>query len=74
VAQNPTWSSNGAWVYYQARYADDSQIWRIAATGGIPVAVTPGPGLNGFGDSNGVESPGGDLLVYSSVSPVIPPS
>ena len=34
----------------------------LAASGGIPVAVTPGPGLNGFGDFNGVQSPTGDFL------------
>jgi Tol biopolymer transport system component len=72
VARNPTWSHDGAWVYYQARYADESRIWRIPASGGIPVAVTAGPGLNGFGDVNGVESPTGDSVVFSSVAPVTP--
>jgi Tol biopolymer transport system component len=72
VAQNPSWSSNGSWVYYQAQYADEPQIWRISASGGVPVAVTSGPGLNGLGDFNGVQSPTGESLVYSSVAPVAP--
>jgi hypothetical protein len=72
TAYQPTWSADGASIYFQARYRDDSQVWRIGASGGVPTAVTPGPGLNGFGDYNGIESPNGDAVVYSSVSPVIP--
>jgi hypothetical protein len=72
TANQPSWSADGRFVYFQARYGDEYQVWRIAASGGLPAEVTPGPGLNGFGDYNGVESPDGGSLTYSSVSPVIP--
>ena len=72
TANQPSWSADGKSIYYQARYNEEYQVWRIAAGGGTPTQVTPGPGLNGFGDYNAVESPSGGTLVYSSVSPVIP--
>jgi len=72
TAYQPSWSADGRSVVFEARYGDEYQLWRIPAAGGVPTRVSDGPGLNGFGDHNGVESPGGDFLVYSSVSPVIP--
>jgi Tol biopolymer transport system component len=72
TANQPSWSSDGEWIVYQAVYAGDPQIWKVAAAGGIPVMVSEGPGLIGFGDFNGAQSPAGDLLVYSSVEPVAP--
>ena len=72
TANQPTWSADGKSIYFQARYRDEYQVWRISASGGIPTEITPGPGLNGFGDYNGVEAPGGGTVIYSSISPVIP--
>ena len=72
TAYQPSWSADGRSVVFEARYGDEYQLWRIPAAGGVPTRISDGPGLNGFGDHNGVESPGGDFLVYSSVSPVIP--
>jgi Tol biopolymer transport system component len=74
TADDPSWSADGKSVYFQARYGDEFQIWRIGASGGIPTKVTEGPGLNGFGDYNAVESPAGNAVVYSSVKAVTPPS
>ncbi|HEX5149607.1 MAG TPA: hypothetical protein VFW02_11030 [Candidatus Limnocylindrales bacterium] len=72
TAYQPSWSADGRSLVFEARYGDEFQLWRIPAAGGIPTRVTDGPGLNGFGDHNGLESPSGGALVYSSVSPVIP--
>ena len=72
TANQPTWSADGKSIYFQARYRDEYPVWRIGASGGIPTEITPGPGLNGFGDYNGVEAPGGGTVIYSSISPVIP--
>ena len=72
TANQPTWSIDGRSLYFQARYGQEYQVWRIAASGGIPVEVTPGPGLNGFGDSNGAESPSATMVVFSSFKQVIP--
>lgn len=72
TANGPTWSSDGVWIIYQAAYAADPQIWKVKAAGGIPVMVTEGSGLAGFGDFNAVQSPAGDLLVYCSLTPVSP--
>jgi hypothetical protein len=72
TAYGPTWSRDGRSIVFDARYGDGVQIWRIAASGGIPTEITEAPVLNGFGDYDAVESPAGDTIVYSSVRPVVP--
>lgn len=72
VAVQPTWTPDGAWVVYQAAYVGDTQIWKVKAAGGIPVMVTEGPHLAGFGDATGIMSPVDGTLVFSSIAPVTP--
>ncbi|MGZ8438992.1 MAG: TolB family protein [Candidatus Limnocylindrales bacterium] len=72
VAVQPTWTPDGAWVVYQAAYVGDTQIWKVKAGGGIPVMVTEGPHLAGFGDATGIMSPVDETLVFSSIAPVTP--
>lgn len=56
----PTWSSDGASIYYAANTSGSWQIWKIPAAGGEPVQVTHNGGLKVWASSDG------SFLYYSS--------
>jgi len=54
----PSWSHDGAWVYFASTRSGTLQIWKIPSQGGAAVQVTRKGGFEGF------ESPGGQFLMY----------
>nr|HEX4314131.1 S9 family peptidase [Kofleriaceae bacterium] len=40
---DPSWSSDGKWIYFMSSRGGSSQVWRIGATGGEAEAVTKLP-------------------------------
>ena len=56
----PSWSRDGAWIYFSKDEGAGVDIWRIAAAGGQEVQITHGGGYSGF------ESADGHSLVYRS--------
>ncbi|HMB94183.1 MAG TPA: hypothetical protein VKP65_25260, partial [Rhodothermales bacterium] len=55
----PSWSSDGAWVYFASNRSGTWQVWKIPAMGGEAVPVTHHGGYAAF------ESPEGLLVYYS---------
>ncbi len=39
-AGEPTWSADGAWIYYTERVDGQYELFRVASTGGAPIRVT----------------------------------
>jgi Tol biopolymer transport system component len=58
----PSWSHDGASVYFCSNRSGQSQIWRIPAAGGAPVRITPNGGFES------IESADGAWLYYSKDS------
>lgn len=56
-ADVPSWSQDGAWIYYHSRL--DGQIWKRPWQGGQAIQVTRQGGFEGF------ESADGKFLYYS---------
>lgn len=58
----PSWSRDGAWIYFTKDEGAGPNIWRIPAAGGPDVQLTRGGGYTGF------ESTDGRSLVYKQGS------
>ncbi len=58
----PSWSRDGAWIYFTKDEGTGPNIWRISAVGGPDVQLTFGGGYTGF------ESADGRSLVYKQGS------
>jgi Tol biopolymer transport system component len=55
----PSWSHDGAWIYFSSTRSGDLQIWRRPPQGGAAVQVTRKGGFEGF------ETTDGRFLLYS---------
>jgi Tol biopolymer transport system component len=55
----PSWSSDGAWVYFASNRTGVWQVWRAPSAGGEEQQVTTGGGFAAF------ESPDGRYLYYA---------
>ena len=58
----PSWSRDGAWIYFCSDQSGDRQIWKMPAEGGEAVQVTSKGGFEA------VESPDGQTLYYSKTN------
>jgi Tol biopolymer transport system component/DNA-binding winged helix-turn-helix (wHTH) protein len=54
----PSWSRDGAWVYFASTRSGTLQLWKIPSQGGAAIQVTRKGGFEGF------ESPDGKFLLY----------
>ncbi len=54
----PTWSRDGAWIYFGSTRSGTLQIWKIPSQGGEAVPVTQKGGFTGF------ETEDGQFLLY----------
>ena len=54
----PSWSRDGAWVYFASTRSGNLQIWKIPVEGGPAIQVTRNGGFEGF------ESADGQSLLY----------
>lgn len=58
VAQRPSWSYDGKWIYFTSRRSGSQQIWKVPSTGGKPIQITREGGNHPF------ESPDGKIVYY----------
>jgi Tol biopolymer transport system component/DNA-binding winged helix-turn-helix (wHTH) protein len=49
----PSWSHDGAWVYFASTRSGNLQIWKMPVQGGAAVQVTRGGGFESFESSDG---------------------
>jgi hypothetical protein len=61
----PTWSADGATIYFVSNRGGESAIWAMPAAGGEPVRVTDPPA--GSGDVAPSVSPNGRSLVFTRI-------
>lgn len=61
-----SWSQNSKTIVYHAGIGDDTDLWTIPASGGMPTWLTGAPG---FGDYDPSYSNNGKFIAYSSFSP-----
>jgi Tol biopolymer transport system component/DNA-binding winged helix-turn-helix (wHTH) protein len=54
----PSWSHNGAWIYFASTRGGNLQIWKLPSQGGSAVQVTRKGGFEGF------ETEDGKFLLY----------
>jgi Tol biopolymer transport system component len=54
----PSWSRDGAWIYFASPRSGDLQIWKMSSEGGPAVQVTRKGGFEGF------ETEDGRFLLY----------
>jgi Tol biopolymer transport system component len=67
--QQPSWSNNSKTiVFHSNRVVNDFDIWRISASGGMPIRLT---GLIGNGDYDPDYSKNGRWVAYAGVSPIL---
>jgi Tol biopolymer transport system component len=59
----PSFSHDGRWIYFASDRSGRSEIWRLPSPGGDAIQVTR------QGGHTAIQSPAGDLLVYSKVGP-----
>jgi len=55
----PSWSRDGAWIYFASTRGGNLQIWKMPSAGGAAVQITRKGGFEGF------ESEDGRFLLYS---------
>ena len=55
----PSWSSDGAWIYFASNRTGAWQVWRAPSSGGLEEQVTRNGGFAAF------ESPDGQYLYYA---------
>ena len=55
----PSWSRDGAWIYFASSQGGSLQIWRIPSQGGTAVQVTRNGGLR-----RAIETEDGKSLLY----------
>lgn len=58
----PSWSRDGAWIYFCSRRTGEDQLWKVPAAGGEAVQITKRGGFDA------VESPDGKTIYYSKGS------
>ena len=58
VDQNPDWSADGKWIYFQSDRSDSKRIWKVSVAGGDAAPVGE------IGKGVPIESPDGKFLCY----------